>query len=67
MYFIYRVCFKNYFLNGAPLDTAESTSNSGWMTNIGFVHFIEHFIEHVWPSMNNKVVLYWITKAPIYR
>lgn len=59
MNFIYRVRFKNYFQNGALLGSAGSKSKSGCKTNRDFVQFIEKFIGHVRPSINNKVVLFW--------
>jgi hypothetical protein len=45
-------------MNGAPLGSAGSANKSGWMTNVDFVQFMNHFISHVRPSKSNKVALF---------
>jgi hypothetical protein len=54
----FRVHFKEYFLNGAPLGSAGSANKSGWMTDKDFLLFMKHFIQHVRPSKENEVVLF---------
>jgi hypothetical protein len=53
----FRVHFKEYFLNGAPLGSAGSANKSGWMSDQDFVLFMKHFIQHVQLSKENEVLL----------
>ncbi len=56
-YCLHRVHFRSFFLNGAPLGSAGSANKSGWMTELDFDKFLEHFIRHARPSVQNKIVL----------
>jgi hypothetical protein len=52
------VHFKQSFLHGAPLGSQGSANQSGWMIESDFVLFLKHFIHHVQPSIERKVVLF---------
>ena len=54
------VCSRIIFKMGLKeWGSAGSKNKSGCKTNRDFVQFIEKFIGHVRPSINNKVVLFW--------
>ena len=47
-YFVFpRVKFQRHFLNGALPGRKGSAHPSGWMTEVHFVDFVRHFIQHV--------------------
>jgi hypothetical protein len=51
-FFIFpRVHFKNYFLNSAPIGSAEGANLSGWMKEEHFVECMKHFVDHAKPSV----------------
>lgn len=52
-----RVHFKNHMLNGAPPESYGTCNQSGWSTGEIFLEFLEHFIKHVKPDKNSKVLL----------
>lgn len=52
-----RVHFKRHMLNGAPPGSYGTCNQSGWSTGEIFVEFLDHFIKHVKPDKDNKVLL----------
>lgn len=52
-----RVHLKNPMLNGAPPGTYGTCHPSGWSTGEKFIEFMDHFIKHVKPSKDKKVLL----------
>jgi len=57
-FFIFpRVNFHEHFLRGAPNDAAGAANKSGWMTEVSFKIFMEHFVKHTRCSVQHRVVL----------
>lgn len=52
-----RVNFKRNMLKGAPPGTLGSAQVTGWSTAEKFIEFMNHFIHHVKPSPEEKVVV----------
>ena len=52
-----RVNFKNHMLAGAPPGSHGTCNPSGWSTGEIFLEFLEHFIKHVKPDKESKVLL----------
>lgn len=52
-----RVHFKPNMLKGAPPGTLGSAHVTGWSTAEKFIEFMNHFIHHVKPSPEEKVLL----------
>ena len=48
---------KPEITNGAPPGTVFSTQEKGWMSNEGFLDWLNHFIKVVKPSKQSKVLL----------
>lgn len=44
-------------LRGSPPGSVGACSENGWITNELFVKWLDHFIKHVKPSLNNRVLL----------
>lgn len=52
-----RVHFKEFMLRGAPAGTIGGANQSGWSNEALFLKFLEHFIQHVKPTKEDKVLL----------
>lgn len=52
-----RVNFKEFMLRGAPAGTIGGANQSGWSNETLFLKFLEHFIQHVKPTKEKKVLL----------
>lgn len=52
-----RVNYKDYMLKGAPVDSIGAANPSGWSNEVIFLQYMKHFIAHVKPSKNDKVIL----------
>lgn len=52
-----RVNFKDYMLTGAPAGTIGGANPSGWSNGALFLIFLKHFVSHVKPSRNERVLL----------
>lgn len=52
-----RVNFKSHMLHGAPPGSLGTCNPSGWSTMEIFLDFLDHFIKHVKPNKDNKVLL----------
>lgn len=57
MFVFPRKNYKDYFINGGPPDCVGKGNASGWVTDIEFYSFIEHFIKHVKPSKEQPILL----------
>lgn len=57
MFVFPRKNFKSHFLNGGPPDCVGAGNASGWVTDTEFFQFIQHFIKHVKPSKEHRVLL----------
>lgn len=52
-----RVNFKSHMLHGAPPGSIGTCHISGWSNTDVFLEFLNHFIKHVKPSQNDKVLI----------
>lgn len=52
-----RVHFKPHMINGAPPETLGLATPNGWSNAEKFEDFLNHFIKHVRPNVENKVLL----------
>ena len=52
-----RAKFHDFFLNGAPPGSTGSANPSGWMTEAGFMGYIQHFHEFTRSSPENPCLL----------
>lgn len=52
-----RVHFKEFMLRGAPAGTIGGANQSGWSNDDLFLKFLDHFIHHVKPTKEEKVML----------
>jgi hypothetical protein len=52
-----RVHFKIHMLNSAPSGTHGTSHPSIWSNLEKFIEFLDHFIYHVKPTKDNKVLL----------
>lgn len=52
-----RVNFKDYFLQAAPAGSSGSANKSGWMTEIDFLKYLEHFVKFANPSQKKPRLL----------
>ena len=52
-----RVNFKQNMLIGAPNGSIGGANPTGWSTEALFVHFLKHFIKHIKPSKDEKVLI----------
>jgi hypothetical protein len=52
-----RVHFKEHMIKGAPPGTKGSAHVTGWSTQGLFIEYLNHFIHHVKPSKEHKVLL----------
>ena len=52
-----RVNFKAHMIKGAPVGTVGGANPSGWSNETLFLQFLEHFRNHVKPSVEEPVIL----------
>ncbi|XP_033760572.1 uncharacterized protein LOC117342503 [Pecten maximus] len=52
-----RVNYRDHFLIGAPAGSKGTAHPSGWMTADNFLLFLQHFVQHVKPTVNNPVLI----------
>lgn len=52
-----RVNFETHMLKSCPIGTIGATSPSGWSNEILFLEYLEHFKNHVKPTIENPVIL----------
>lgn len=52
-----RVRMKAELLDGTPAETAAACHPSGWMQSNIFVEWLQHFIQHVKPTVEDPVLL----------
>ena len=57
MFVFHRKNYKDYFVNNGPPDCIGLGNGSGWVTDIEFNKYMQHFIKHVKPSSEYKVLL----------
>ena len=57
MFVFPRKNYKDYCVNNGPLDCIGVGNGSGWVTDIEFNKYMQHFIKHVNPSSKYKVLL----------
>ena len=57
MFVFPRVHFKDHFIRDGPPGCVGTAHKSGWMTEDGFLTFMEHFSRNVRPSLDHKVLL----------
>ncbi|XP_065673986.1 uncharacterized protein LOC136090937 [Hydra vulgaris] len=57
MFVFPRKNYKDYFANNVSLDCIGVGNGSGWVTDIEFKNFMQHFIRHVKPSNEYKIRL----------
>ncbi|KAF2887101.1 hypothetical protein ILUMI_19072 [Ignelater luminosus] len=57
MFVFPRKNFKSHFVNGSPSDCIGAGNASGWVTDAEFFQFIQHFIKHVKPPNEHRVLL----------
>ncbi|KAG8226811.1 hypothetical protein J437_LFUL002857 [Ladona fulva] len=57
MFVFPRVLFKDRVLFGVPPGSLGGTAPSGWLNEILFLIFLEHFISHVKPSKEESILL----------
>jgi hypothetical protein len=51
------VNYREHFLRGGPIGSAGVAHKSGWMTDVNFLNFLLHFVEHVKPSKDHPILL----------
>lgn len=52
-----RVHFKDHMLKGSPPGAIGGANPSGWINEHLFLDYLKHFIAHVKPTVDNKVLL----------
>ena len=52
-----RKLYKEHFIKGAPTGSIGCAHPSGWMSAENFFVWIEHFVSHVRPREEDKVLL----------
>jgi len=57
MFVFPRVKFHQHFLRGGPAGCVGTANKSGWMQGPEFLTFMEHFVNHVRPSLEKKVLV----------
>ncbi|KAE9521524.1 hypothetical protein AGLY_018080 [Aphis glycines] len=57
MFVFPRVKFHQNFLRGGPAGCVGTANKSGWMQGPEFLTFMEHFLNHVRPSLEKKVLV----------
>lgn len=57
MFIFSRKRFHDHFIRDAPTGSVGAGNKSGWMTDIEFVMFVQHFIQHARPSKEKPILL----------
>ncbi|XP_060855541.1 uncharacterized protein LOC132933245 [Metopolophium dirhodum] len=57
MFVFPRFKFHQHFLRGGPAGCVGTANKSGWMKGPEFLTFMEHFVNHVRPSLEKKVLV----------
>lgn len=57
MFVFPRKRFKNHFFHSGPPECIGVGNASGWVTDGEFFQFMEHFIKHVKPSKEHRILL----------
>lgn len=57
MFVFPRVHFKDYMIKGAPVGSKGSANQSGWSNETLFLEWLDFFIEHVKPSVEEPVLM----------
>lgn len=57
MFIFPRVNYRDHFIRGAPPGSTGLATKSGWMNADLFAEYLDHFIKHTRPSINDKVLL----------
>ncbi|KYN09256.1 hypothetical protein ALC57_18636 [Trachymyrmex cornetzi] len=57
MFLFPRKKYRDYFVRHGPPDCISMGNASGWMTDVEFYGFMNHFIKHVKPSKDSPVLL----------
>ena len=57
MFVFPRKNYKDFFVNYGPPDCIGVGNGSGWVTDIEFKKYMQHFVKHVKPSNEYKVLL----------
>lgn len=52
-----RVNFKSFMIKGAPTGTIGAANQSGWSNEDLFAEWLEHFIAHTKPSLEDPILL----------
>lgn len=57
MFVFPRKNYKQHFINGGPPGCIGAGNASGWVTDTEFFQFMQHFISHVKPSLESRILL----------
>ncbi|XP_050676211.1 uncharacterized protein LOC126973109 [Leptidea sinapis] len=57
MFVFPRMRYTDLFLRAGPSEAIGAGNSSGWMTEVEFLKFLDHFIQHVKPSIEQPVLL----------
>ncbi|XP_077060445.1 uncharacterized protein LOC143712127 isoform X1 [Siphateles boraxobius] len=57
-YFIFpRKKFQDHFVMSGPIGSTGSANSSGWMHDVDFLSFLQHFVRHTRVNLESKVLL----------
>jgi len=57
MFIFPRVNYKDHFIRGGPPGCVGKSNKSGWMQGDQFLEFMQHFVNHVRPAQEKKVLI----------
>jgi len=57
MFIFPRVNYKDHFIRGGPPGCGGTSNKSGWMQGEQFLQFMQHFKNHVRPTLEKKVLI----------
>lgn len=57
MFVFPRVNYKDHFIRGGPPGCVGTSNKSGWMQGDQFLEFMQHFVNHVRPTQEKKVLI----------
>ncbi|KAL4134942.1 hypothetical protein QTP88_006622 [Uroleucon formosanum] len=57
MFIFPRVNYKDHFIRGDPPGCVGTSNKSGWMQGEQFLQFMQHFKNHVRPTLEKKVLI----------